>query len=116
MDESPSPLQDPEPCEHENVSTHCAVELSHSVVSDSATPWTVAPQALLSMEFSRQAYWRGLPSPPPGDLPHPGIEPGSLMSPVLAGGLYTKHRMVCAGCVYVCVRTWRTWWKIINML
>ena len=42
-----------------------------------ATPWTVAHQALQSMEFSRQDYWSGLPFPPPGDLPNPGIEPGS---------------------------------------
>ena len=41
------------------------------------TPWTVAHQALLSMEFSRQEYFSGLPFPSPGDLPHPGIEPGS---------------------------------------
>ena len=51
--------------------------LSRSVVSDSATPWTVALQAPLSMEFSRQEYWKGLPCPPPGDLPHPAIEPSS---------------------------------------
>ena len=42
-----------------------------------ATPWTVARQAPLSMEFSRQEYWSGLPFPSPGDLPNPGIEPGS---------------------------------------
>ena len=42
-----------------------------------ATPWTVAYQAPLSMEFSRQEYWSGLPFPSPGDLPHPGIEPRS---------------------------------------
>ena len=42
------------------------------------TPWTVAHQALLSMGFSRQEYWSGLPFPPPGDLPDPGIEPGFL--------------------------------------
>ena len=41
------------------------------------TPWTVAHQAPLSMDFSRQEYWSGLPYPPPGDLPNPGIEPGS---------------------------------------
>ena len=41
-----------------------------------ATPWTVARQAPLSMGFSRQAYWSGLPFPSPGDLPNPGIEPG----------------------------------------
>ena len=47
-----------------------------------ATPWTVPCQAPLSMEFSKQEYWSGLPFPPPGDLPNPGTEP---KSPVLAG-------------------------------
>ena len=42
-----------------------------------ATPWTVAYQAPLSMGFSRQEYWIGLPIPSPGDLPDPGIEPRS---------------------------------------
>ena len=42
-----------------------------------ATPWTVACQVPLSVRFSRQEYWRGLPFPPPGDLPNPGIEPWS---------------------------------------
>ena len=42
-----------------------------------ATPWTVACQAPLSMGFSRQEYWSGLPFLSPGDLPDPGIEPGS---------------------------------------
>ena len=41
------------------------------------TPWTVAHQAPLSMGFSRQEYWSGLPVPSPGDLPNPGIEPES---------------------------------------
>ena len=45
-------------------------------------PWTVARQAPLSMGFSRQEYWSGLPCPPPGDLLNPGIEPESLMSQV----------------------------------
>ena len=40
------------------------------------TPWAVARQAPLSMGFSRQEYWRGLPFPPPGDIPDPGIKPG----------------------------------------
>ena len=40
-----------------------------------ATPWTVAYQAPLSMKFSRQEYWSGLPYPSPGDLPDPGIKP-----------------------------------------
>ena len=42
-----------------------------------ATPWTIAHQAPPSMEFSRQEYWSGLPFPSPGDLPNPGIKPGS---------------------------------------
>ena len=41
------------------------------------TLWTITHQAPLSMGFSRQEYWSGLPCPPPGDLPDPGIEPGS---------------------------------------
>ena len=49
----------------------------------------IAHQASLSMGFSRQEYWCGLPCPPPGDLPHPGIEPLSLVSPALAGGFFT---------------------------
>ena len=48
-----------------------------SVVSDSAVPWTVAPEAPLSMGFSRQDYWSRLPFPSPGDPPNPGIEPTS---------------------------------------
>ena len=51
--------------------------LSRSVMSDSATSWTVAHQAPLSMGFSRQEYWSGLPFPSPGDLPDPGIKPRS---------------------------------------
>ena len=50
---------------------------AHSVVFDSVTPRTVARQAPLSMEFSRQEYWSGLPFPFPGDLPDLGIEPRS---------------------------------------
>ena len=53
------------------------------------TPWTVAHQAPLSMEFSRWEYKSGLPLPPPGDLPDPGIESSSLTSPTLAGGFFT---------------------------
>ena len=60
-----------------------------SVVSDSATLWTVAHQAPLSMGFSRQEYWSVLPCPPPGHLPDPGIELASLMSPALSGGFFT---------------------------
>ena len=56
---------------------HKSSQATHSVVSDSATPWTVAQQAPPSMGFSRQEYWSGLPFPSPGDLPDPGIEPRS---------------------------------------
>ena len=52
-------------------------------MSDSATPWTVAHQAPLSAEFSRQEYWIGLPFSPTGDSPNPRTEPMSL---ALAGG------------------------------
>ena len=51
--------------------------------------WTVAHQAPLSRGFSRQEYWSGLPCPPPGNLPNPGIEPTSLTSPALAGRFFT---------------------------
>ena len=54
-----------------------------------AAPWTVAHQATLSMGFSRQKYYSGLPHPPSGDLPDPGIEPTSLTSLALAGGFFT---------------------------
>ena len=52
-------------------------------------PWTVACWAPLSMGFSRQEYWSGLPFPPPGDLPDEGIELTSLVSPALAGRFFT---------------------------
>ena len=56
------------------------------------TSWTVACQAPLSTEFSRQEYWSGLPFPPSGDLPDPGIEPKSLGSlPASAGGFFTNN-------------------------
>ena len=48
-------------------------------------------QAPLSMEFSRQEYWSGLPFPTPADLPDPGIEPISLASPALVGGFFTTE-------------------------
>ena len=51
--------------------------------------WTAACQAPLSMGLSRQEYWSGLPCSPPGDLPDPGVEPASLMSPPLAGRFFT---------------------------
>ena len=62
---------------------------SRKVVSNSfVTPWTVAGQASLSMDFSRQEYWSGLPFLSPGDLPDPGIKPASA-SPAVVGGFFT---------------------------
>ena len=65
------------------------------------TPWTVACQAPLSMGFSRQEYWSGLPCPSPGDLPDPGIKPAS---PALQASLPSEPpgKSVCV-CVCVCV-------------
>ena len=60
-----------------------------SVMSDSVTLWTGAHQAPLSMEFSRQEYWSGLPCPSPGDLSNPGTEPTSLPYLALADGFFT---------------------------
>ena len=74
-----------------------ACVLSHfSHVGLFAIPQTVAHQAPLSMGFSRQEYWSGLPFPPPGDL-NPGIKPESHMSPTLAGKFFTTST------------TWETW-------
>ena len=65
------------------------VSFSCSVVSNSfATPWTVARQAPLSMEFPWQQYWSGLPFPSPEDLLNPGIK---LLFPALAGGFFTTE-------------------------
>jgi len=71
-----------------------------SVLSDSLKPPvapTVALQASLFTGFSRQEYWSGLPCPPPGDLPNPGIKLGSLMSPALAAEFFTTSA------------TWEAW-------
>ena len=85
------------------VAPHCASRLSppstcswlmmfscFSCVQLFETLWTVAHQALLSTGFPRQEHWSGLPFTSPGDLPNPGIEPASLVSPALAGGFFTS--------------------------
>ena len=82
----------------------------------SVTPETVAQEAPVSMGVSRQGYWSGLPCPPPGDLPHLGIEPGSLMSPALAGRFFTTSGPweACDGLGDVFIRERRYWavfWK-----
>ena len=68
----------------------CACILSRfSCVRLFVTPWTIAHQAPLSMGILQARILSGLPCPPPGDLPHPGIEPTSLMSPAWADGFFT---------------------------
>ena len=63
---------------HRDINCCCCRCFSHSASSDSLRPlWTIAHQAPLSMGFSRQEYWSGLPFPSPGDLPNPGTEPTS---------------------------------------
>ena len=75
--------------------------VSHSVMSDSATSWTVAHQAPLSMGFSRQEYWSRLPCPSLGDPPNPGIE---SMSPALrVDSLPSEPQGKPIMCVCVCV-------------
>ena len=65
----------------------CAESLSYVLLF--AIPWTVAYQAPLSIEFSKQDYWNRLPFPPLENLPNPGIKPKFLTSPALAGGFFT---------------------------
>ena len=60
------------------------------------TPWTAARQAPLSMEFSTQNYWSGLPFPIPGDLPDPGTKFTAPVSPGLVGGLFTTEPLASA--------------------
>ena len=76
-------------------------EKSLSCVQLFVTPWTVVYQAPLSMGFSRQGYWSGLPFPSPGDLPDPGVEPGypvlqadALQSELLGKPLYLQYNSI----------------------
>ena len=62
---------------------------SLSLVQLSVVPETAAHRVPLSMEFSRQEYWSGLPFPPPGDLPNAGIKPETPRSPESADGFFT---------------------------
>ena len=73
-------------CDQDDPMCVCAVLSCFSWVQFFVILWTVAHQAPLSEGFSRQEYWSGLPCPPPWDLPNPGIELTSLMSPALADG------------------------------
>ena len=88
MGRSPFPARDPSaPTEWEETKCVCCVcaYCHFSRVRLFATPWAIARQAPLSMGFSREEHLSGLPFPPPGDLPDPGIKP---TSPALAGGFF----------------------------
>ena len=74
---------------HKHTHTHTCVHAKSLQLSLTLNPWTVANQALLSMEFYRQEYWSGLPCSPPGCLRDPGIKPTSLMSPALRVRFFT---------------------------
>ena len=84
-----------------NTETRQGFVLRPSAVSDSVTPPTVAHQAPLSVGCSRQEDCGGLPCPPPGDLPHPGIQPASVKSPALAGGFFITRATWEAVCQVV---------------
>ena len=69
-------------------------------------PWTVAHQAHLSMEFPRQESWSGLPFSTPGDLPDPGMEPMSPVSPALAGKFFTAEPSVLTSILLLVIQCW----------
>ena len=84
-----------------------------SVASDSLTPWTIACQAPLSIEFSRQEYWSMLLFLTPGDLPDPGVQLTSLLSPALAGRFFNtsttcdSFMLTCMlSCVWLFASVW----------
>ena len=84
-------------------------------MSDSLRPWAVAHQNALSKGFSMQEYCSGLPFPTPGDLPDQGIRPTSLLSPALAGGLFTLVPLMI---LYLSVITlfWGVWFDNLKLL
>ena len=75
--------------ESSKIKRKCVCACMHAQSWLTANSWNIARQAPLSMEISRQEYWSGLPLPPPGVLPEPGIQLASLMSLALAGGCFT---------------------------
>ena len=81
----------------------CVCAQSLSCVLLFAIPWTAACQAPLSMGCSRQEHWSGLPSPPTGDCPDPGIQPVSLMFPALAGRFFTTAADAAAKSLQSCL-------------
>ena len=84
-----------------NYILHVHVLSRFSCVQLFATDWTITHQATLSVGFFRQEYQSGLPCPPPGDLPDPGIKAGPLASPALAGRFFTTSVIWEAHCLHV---------------
>ena len=95
----------------------CVCTLScFSCVQLFVTLWTIACQALLFMECSRQEYWSGLPLPSPGDLPNPGIKPVSLVSPASAGRLFTTAPPGKPWYIYIYVQLFVTPWTAADQV
>ena len=88
------------------------ISVSHSVMSDPVTPWTVAHQAPLSMEFPRQEYWSGLPFPSPRDLPDPEMEPRSpaLQADSLPAELWVLPLIVFLSVIFLIMFPYFVWW------
>ena len=89
--------------------------LSHfSHVQPFVIPWTRACQASLSMVFPSQEYWSGLPFPPPGDLPDPGIQ---LTSLAMTGGFFTTEPPGSIALIYICLSCSRYFcqWSVLNL-
>ena len=87
-----------------NTNCYVCVISPFSHVQLFVTLWTIACQSPLSMGFSEQEYWSGLPFPFPEDLPYSGMKPDSLMSPALEGGFLTTSA------------TWEATWIVIGRL
>ena len=104
---------------HTYIHTYCDTVLGHfSCVRLSVTPWTVAHQAPLSIGFSRQESWSGLPCPPPGHLPDSGIKPASFMSPALPGDRFFSIRATWEAYIYLymCVEGCFVHYKMFNSI
>ena len=80
-----------------------------------ATPWTVACQTFLPMEFSRQEYWSRLPFPIPGDLPNQGLKPASLTSPALVGRFFTTSS-TCRAHIYLSTHTHMLFYRLCSIM
>ena len=112
---------------HSNVNCQMSIEVCYCcLVQLFETPWTVVHQAPLSMGFSRQEYQGGLPCPPPGERPDPGINP---VSPALAGRFFTtesvtretpgevrRHQFHLTDWYWYKIKTYCWWRRTTNMM